>query len=145
MTTIFAISVLWVKTRSRVWFWECVDWCMCWSKPIDSVMDKNVDLRGSPSLSMWILKSPTITTLSEFIGKLERKSANSSKKPLYGPGGLYTVTRIKLTAFLSGCAKLRTSTSKKLNFKPDFKLAWRLELYTAATPPPRPDRRGTWV
>ena len=97
------------------------------------MIDKNADLRGSPSLSMWI--SPIITTLSELTTKLERKSANSSKKQLYGPGGLYTVTRIKLTVFFVWICKTENEHFKKVKFEAIFQSSMEIRIiYSSNTP-----------
>ncbi len=53
------------------------------------------------SLSTWILKSLTIRTLYAASTNSDRKSANSLIKPLWCPGGLYTVASTKITGDLS--------------------------------------------
>ncbi len=54
-------------------------------------MSKNADPNSSFSLSTWILKSPTIKTLSAASTNSDRKSSNSLIKSVWCPGGLYTV------------------------------------------------------
>ena len=51
----------------------------CWENPIESISDWNAIVRLLFSLSMWILKSPTMRILSEFTTRADRKSENSDK------------------------------------------------------------------
>ncbi len=61
----------------------------------------NADPNASFSLSTWILKSPTIKTLSAASTNSDRKSANSLIKSVWCPGGLYTVANTNITGDLS--------------------------------------------
>ncbi len=61
-------------------------------------MSMNADPNASFSLSTWILKSPTIKTLSAASTNSDRKSANQS---VWCPGGLYTVASTNITGDLS--------------------------------------------
>ncbi len=53
---------------------------MCCQTPIEFRMSMNADPNASFSLSMWILKSPTIKTLSAASTNSDRKSANYFNK-----------------------------------------------------------------
>ncbi len=67
------------------------DYDMFFLTPVDFRMSINADPNASFSLSTWILKSPTIKTLSAASTNSDRKSANSLIKSVWCPGGLYTV------------------------------------------------------
>ncbi len=54
-------------------------------------MSINADPNGYFSLSTWILRCPTIKTLSAASTNSDRKSANSLIKSVWYPGGLHTV------------------------------------------------------
>ncbi len=64
-------------------------------------MSINADPNTSFSLSTWILKSPTIKTLSAASNNSDRKSANYLIKSVWCPGGLYTVASTNITWYLS--------------------------------------------
>ncbi len=61
------------------------------SNPIEFRMSMNADPNASFSLSTWILKSPTIKTLSAASTNCDIKSPNSLIKSVWCSGGLYTV------------------------------------------------------
>ena len=65
----------------------------CWENPIETISDWNAIVRLLFSLSMWILKSPTMRIFSEFTTKVDRTSKLGYKFSV-GPGGLYNVTRV---------------------------------------------------
>ncbi len=70
-----------------------------------------------------MLKSPTISALSTLTNKSERKSANSFRKSVYGPGGLYTVARARDRTdlfYISDSVTLSISISNELNLYPIF-------------------------
>uniref|UniRef100_A0A8C1R163 protein-tyrosine-phosphatase n=1 Tax=Cyprinus carpio TaxID=7962 RepID=A0A8C1R163_CYPCA len=56
-----------------------------------TIMSMNADPNASFSLSTWILKSPTIKSLSAASTNSDIKSAHSLIKSVWCPGGLYTV------------------------------------------------------
>ncbi len=64
-------------------------------------MSKNVEPNASFSLSTWILKSPTIKTLSAASTNSDIKSKNYLIKSVWCPGGLYTVASTNITGDLS--------------------------------------------
>ncbi len=64
-------------------------------------MSMNADPNASFSLSTWILKSPTIKTLSAASTNSDRKSANYLIKSVWCPGGLYTLANTNITGDLS--------------------------------------------
>ena len=95
----------------------------CCVTPIEFKMSLNANPNASFSLSTWILKSPTIMTLSADITNSERKSANSLIKSVWCPGGLYRIasTKVKQELLLAlDNFTLRTITSKELYFKLDL-------------------------
>ena len=86
---------------------------------MESIRDWNTIL--SFSTSIWILKSPSLSTSSVLNAKVVRKSESSDKRSVWGPGGLYSVTSVTgSVSFQSGCIKLRTRTSKDLNLNSDL-------------------------
>ncbi len=110
------------------------------SGPSDVLLDSK-RLQKSPNasfvLSTWMLKSPTISALSTLTNRSERKSANSFRKSVYGPGGLYTVARARdRTDFfcISDSVTLSRSISNELNLYPVFWVTLRISLYIVATP-----------
>ncbi len=74
---------------------------MCCLTPIEFRMSMNSDPNASFSLSTWILKSPTIKTLSAASTNSDRKSLNYLIKSVWCPGGLYTVASTNITGDLS--------------------------------------------
>ncbi len=64
-------------------------------------MSMNADPHASFSLSTWILKSPTIKTLSAASINSDRKSPNYLIQSVWCPGGLYTVASTNITVDLS--------------------------------------------
>ncbi len=65
-----------------------------------------------------MLKSQTISTLSTLTNRSERKSANSFKKSVYGPDGIYTIARARDRTDLfciSDSVTLSISISNELN------------------------------
>ncbi len=64
-------------------------------------MSINADPDVSFYLSTWILKSPTIKTLSAASTNSDRKSPNALIKSVWCPGGLYTVASTNITGDLS--------------------------------------------
>ena len=71
------------------------------SNPVEFKMSMNADPNASFSLSTWILKSPTIKTLSATSTNSDIKSAYSLIKSVWCPGGLYTVASANITGDLS--------------------------------------------
>ncbi len=63
--------------------------------PKEFIRSVNASPNASFVLSTWMLKSPTISTLSTLTNRSERKSAISFRNSVYGPGGLYTVARAR--------------------------------------------------
>ncbi len=81
--------------KSSVWLkrWVApVTFCLT---PKEFIRSVSASLNASFVLSMWMLKSPTISALSTLINRSERKSANYFRKCVYGTGGLYTVARAR--------------------------------------------------
>ncbi len=64
-------------------------------------MSNNADPNAYFSLSTWILKSPTIKTLSAASTNYDIKSPNSLIKSVWCPGGLYTVASKNIMGDLS--------------------------------------------
>ncbi len=64
-------------------------------------MSKNADPYAYFSLSTWILKSPTIKTLSAAGTNSDRKSPNYLIKSVWCPDGLYTVASTNIKGDLS--------------------------------------------
>ncbi len=132
--------------KSSVWLKRCgARWRFAWhqKKFIRSV---NASPNASFVLSMWMLKSPTISALSTLTNRSERKSANYFRKSVYGPGGLYTVARARDRTDLfsvSDSVTLSISILNELNLYPVFWVTLRISLYIFATPPPRPVWRGS--
>ncbi len=70
-----------------------------------------------------MLKYRAISALSTLTNKYERKSANSFRKSVYGPGGLYTLARARDRTDLfsiSDSVILSRSISNELNLYPVF-------------------------
>ncbi len=68
--------------------------------PKEFIRSVNASPNASFVLSTWMLKSPTISDLSTLTNRHERKSANYFRKSVYGPGGLYTVARVRDRTYL---------------------------------------------
>ncbi len=84
-------SIPFNSIKSKVWFRQWVGPDTCCLTPIVFKMSMNADPNASFSLSTWILKSPSIKTLSAASTTSDRKSPNSLIKSVWCPGGLYTV------------------------------------------------------
>ncbi len=92
----------------------------------------NASPNASFVLSTWMLKSPTIRALSTLTNRSERKSANSFRKSVYSPGGLYTVARARdrIGFFcIYDSVTLSRSILNELNLYPVFWVTLRISLY----------------
>ncbi len=81
--------------KSSVWLKRCVGPVTFCLTPKEFIRSVNASPNASFVLSTWMLKSPTISALSTLTNRSERKSANSFRKSVYCPGGLYTVARAR--------------------------------------------------
>ncbi len=133
--------------KSSVWLKRCVGPVTFCLTPKEFIRSVNASPNTSFVLSTWMLKSPTISALSTVTNRSERKSANSFRKSVYGPGGLYTVARARdlflYLFYLSDSLTLSISISNESNLYPVFWVTLRISLYIVATPPPRPVSRGS--
>ena len=97
-----------------------------------------------------MLKSPIIKILSVYVTRSALKSANSSRKSEYGPGGRYRVTiqnegggagvvAIVLFKVVGGFMQIISNVLKVFT---DFRLRLKLASYIIATPPPFFETRG---
>ncbi len=132
--------------KSSVWLKRCVGAVTFCLTPKEFIRSVNASPNASFVLSTWMLKSPTISALSTLTNRSERKSANSFRKSVYGPGGLYTVARARDRTdlfCLSDSLTLSISISNESNLYPVFWVTLRISLYIVATPLPRPVWRGS--
>ncbi len=100
--------------KSSVWLKRWVGPVTFCLTPKEFIRSVNASPNASFVLSTWMLKSPTISALSTLTNRSERKSANSCRTSVYGPGGLYTVARARDRAdffCLSDSVTLSTSVS----------------------------------
>ncbi len=130
---------------SSIWLKRCVGPVTFCLTPKEFI--RSVNASPNASLLYYImLKSPTISALSTLTNRSERKSANSFRKSVYGPGGLYTVARARDRTdlfCLSDSLTLSISILNESNLYPVFWVTVRISLYIVATPPPRPVSRGS--
>ncbi len=131
--------------KSSVWLKRCVGPVTFCLTPKEFIRSVNASPNASFVLSTWMLKSPTISALSTVTNRSERKSANSFRKSVYGPGGLYTVARAsdRTDLFcLSDSLTLSISISNESNLYPVFWVTLRISLYIVATPRPATTSRA---
>ncbi len=79
----------------------------------------NASPNASFILSTRMLKSPTINALSTLTNRSERKSANSFRKYLFGPGGLARATDREDLFCIYDSVTLSRTISNELNLYPD--------------------------
>ncbi len=129
--------------KYSIWLKWCAGLVTCCLTPKEFIRSVNASPNALFVLSTWMLKSPTISTLSTLTNRSEGKSANYFRKSVYDPGSLYTVARARDLFCLSDSLTLSISISNESNLYPVFWVTLRISLYIVATPPPRPAWRDS--